>query len=108
MNPTAQLQFLQGSMIIYLLKFNWFENTMQFFVPTSKSFQKLPRMIWGRGEEGTWKVDTHDVKGDDNENILRTIITVWMFYQDRSTVLDDSCPLMWNIYEIIYIFELRL
>ena len=75
MKPTAHLQFLQGNMIIYLLKFNWFENTMQIFLPTSKSFQKLPRMIWGRGEEGTSKVDTHvHVKGDGNENILRIII----------------------------------
>jgi len=46
-------------------------------------------------EEGGSNMEVgYSGKRNDNGNILRIIITAWLFYQDRPTVLDDSCTLL--------------
>ena len=75
-------------MFVKITDWKYFAN----FCANIKIIPKASVMHDTRKGEGTWKVDTH-LKGNDNVNILRIIITVWLFWQDGPTVLDDSCPL---------------
>lgn len=79
-------------MCIYLLKVNnachpnnSFENTMQIFGANMKIIPKAAMHGMRKGER----------ESNDSGSILIIIITVWLFYQDQATVLDDSCPLWW-------------